>query len=213
MSNYFLKVDKALFKMGLTPIEILLIAQISEFQHNTGDCFISDKVLAENFGVSESTITRTLKALETKGYITRETKSTNSGKTRHIKVNMEQLEEDSATSKMTVDKGGASVKMSLAQQSNCCLRNKQNDLIKDNIKDKEIKDNIGVDKTASLRSAVVINSQDSQKEEPVVIDGKQAQVMTAMEATNRYGLGACANRIAAGVSNCYWISGELVQLV
>ena len=211
MSNYFLKVDKALFKMGLTPIEILLIAQISEFQHNTGDCFISDKVLAENFGVSESTITRTLKALETKGYITRETKSTNSGKTRHIKVNMEQLEEDSATSKMTVDKGGASVKMSLAQQSNCCLRNKQNDLIKDNIKDKEIKDNNGVDKIASLRSAIIINSQDSQKEQPV--EKQQPQVMTTKEAMARYGVSACANRVAASIANCYWIEGELVKLV
>jgi hypothetical protein len=48
--------------------------------------------------------------------------------------------------------------MSLGQQSNCCLPNKQNDLIKDNINKIKEKDNIGVDKTASLRSAVIINS-------------------------------------------------------
>jgi hypothetical protein len=59
---------------------------------------------------------------------------------------------------MTVAESVPSVKMTFAQASNCTLRNKQNDLIKDNIIDKEIKDNIGVDKTASLRSAVIINS-------------------------------------------------------
>lgn len=207
MGNYFLKVDKDLFKKGLTPIEILLIAQITEFQNNTGDCFISDKVLAENFGVSESTITRTLKALETKGYITRETRNTKTGKERHIRVNKEY----NATSKMTVDKSNPSIKMSLGQQSNCCLHNKQNDLIKDNIKDKEIKDNIGVDKTASLRSAVIINSQDCQKEEEV--EKQQPQIMTSKEAMVKYGLAACANRIAAGTANCYWIDGDLVRLV
>ena len=73
-----------------------------EFQTNTGDCFISDKVLAENFGVSESTISRSLKALEAKGLITRSTKNTNSGKERHLVVNLEEIEKQLATSKMPV---------------------------------------------------------------------------------------------------------------
>jgi predicted transcriptional regulator len=62
-----------------------------EFQNNTGDCFISDSTLAANFGVSESTITRALKALEAKGLITRETKNTRSGKERHISVNLNKV--------------------------------------------------------------------------------------------------------------------------
>ena len=98
MSNVFLKVDKDLFKLGLNPLEILIVSQIAEFQTNTGDCFISDRTLAENFCVSESTITRALKALESKGIISRETKSTRGGKERHITINYNQL----ATLKMTV---------------------------------------------------------------------------------------------------------------
>lgn len=42
MTNYFLKVNKDLFSLGLTPIEILILAQIMEFNNNTGDCFISN---------------------------------------------------------------------------------------------------------------------------------------------------------------------------
>lgn len=134
MSNYFLKVDKELFKTGLTPIEILLVSQIQEFQSNTGDCFISDKVLAENFGVSESTVSRALKGLEAKGYITRSTKNVRGGKERHLKVNPQPT-----TSKMPVDSGIQASKC-LLSTSNLTVDNKQNDLIKDNLKDKE-KDN------------------------------------------------------------------------
>ncbi len=70
--------------MGLNPVQILILAQIMEFETNTGDCFISDKQLAEQFGVSESTIKRELKKLEEQGYIFRNTKNVKSGKERHI---------------------------------------------------------------------------------------------------------------------------------
>lgn len=202
MGNYFLKVNKDLFKLGLNPTEILVLAQVMEFQANTGDCFISDKTLAANFGVSESTITRTLKALETKGFITRATKSVKGGKERHITVNEDKL---TTTVKMMLD--------SSAQPSNCLLTTvnltnvtKQNDLIKDNIKNNE-KDNNRVDKTAN---AVCINSLTQPIAE---VEGKQAQVMTNEEAIAKYGLSACANRVATGITNCYWIKGNLVKLV
>ena len=132
MTNLFLKVNKELFNSGLNPLEILLISQVAEFETNTGDCFISDKTLADNFGVSESTITRTLKALEGKGYIVRETKNVKGGKVRHMRT----------TGKMMLNND--------LQPSNCLLTtskmtidNKQNDLIKDNIKDKEKDNNSG----------------------------------------------------------------------
>lgn len=209
MANYFLKVDKDLFKMGLSPLEILLVAQITEFNTNTGDCFISDKTLAANFGVSEKTISRSLKALEDRGIITRETRNVKGGKERHIKVN-----EYTTTDKMTVN---SSIQPTICPLSTDKLSfdNGQNDLIKDNLIDKE-KDNIcfllpnGNKKGEALAKAKAANSQ---KEEAVEIDGQQAQVMTSQEALNKYGLSACANRIKAGITNCYWINGELVKLV
>lgn len=100
-----------------------------EFQTNTKNCFISDDVLAENFGVSKSTISRSMKELENKGFITRDTKNVKGGKERHIAVNIDNIEKT-------------------LQQSNCLLTkvnltidNRQNDSIKDKIKD-NIKDKI-----------------------------------------------------------------------
>lgn len=140
MTNLFLKVNKDLFNLGLNPTEILVLAQIIEFNTNTGDCFISDKALAQSFGVSEKTISRTIKALEDRGLITRDTKNIKGGKERHIKVNLNKIESCLSMDKLSVD--------SDIQKSNCLVSmdkltnvNGQNDLIKDNIKDKE-KDNI-----------------------------------------------------------------------
>ena len=125
MSNLFLKVDKDLFTKGLNPTEILILAQIIEFNTNTGDCFISDEALASQFGVSAKTVSRAIAALEEKGLITRETKNVKGGKERHIKI---------------------------PQQTICPLSNVnlsivkgQNDFIKDNIKDNK-KENIMDDK-------------------------------------------------------------------
>ena len=151
MSNYFMKVDKDLFKLGLSPIEILIVAQVMEFNTNTGDCFISDKTLAENFSVSESTITRTLKGLETKGLISRNTKNAKGGKERHITVNTEVItkiikdkekekEKDNTTSKMPLDESIQPSKR-LLTTSKLTIDNKQNDLIKDKGIDKG-KDNV-----------------------------------------------------------------------
>lgn len=139
MANVFLKVNKDLFKLGLNPTEILILAQIIEFNNNTGSCFISDKVLAENFGVSEKTISRTIKALEEKGYITRETSNVKGGKVRYMRVNQAKLAP--TTDKMTVEENNNG-------QNVCCSKDKlsvdngQNDLIKDNIKDNSLKDNL-----------------------------------------------------------------------
>lgn len=128
----FLKIDKALFGKGLSPIELLIFSQVFEFNTNTGDCFISDKQLAEQFGVSESTVARAIKSLESNGYITRETKNVKGGKERHLFT----------TSKMTVDdKKATTVKMTNVQQSNWHLYNSQNDIIKDNNLKDNLKDN------------------------------------------------------------------------
>ena len=94
MTKIFLKVNKDLFKLGLNPVEILILAQVMEFDTTTGNCFISDSALAESFGVSESTITRALKSIESKGFITRITKNIKGGKERHITVNIDKIEKE-----------------------------------------------------------------------------------------------------------------------
>ena len=135
MSNMFLKVDKDLFNLGLNPTEILIYAQVAEFNRTTGDCFMSDKAFAEMLGVSDKTVSRALKALEDKSLITRETKNIKGGKTRHIHINNRQnVPCETEITKTTTDK------MSLVQQTNCPLYNGQNDLIKDNIKENIIKE-------------------------------------------------------------------------
>lgn len=142
MANYFLKVDKDLFKLGLNPTEILLLAQIIEFDTNTGDCFMSNKVFAENLGVSESTIKRELDKLEEKGFITRDTKNIQKGKERHIKVNMDKYKAKSKLNLAEDDKKSTKSNLNLAEGSKCPLRKEQNEPIKDNIEKITTRDNI-----------------------------------------------------------------------
>lgn len=82
----FLRVDKDLFNKGLSPIEILIIAQIAEFEKNSGDCYMSDKVFSEQFGVSEKTVSRTLASLEERHIIIKSTKNVKGGKERRLKL-------------------------------------------------------------------------------------------------------------------------------
>lgn len=140
----FLQIDKDLFKLGLNPTEILILAQSLEYQRNTGDCFMGDKAFAEMLNVSEKTISRGMKVLEDKGYITRDTKNVKKGRERHIKVNLSKINEVLATDKMTVADTNEELptdKMSVAQGTNCLLPNGQNDFIKENNKRKYKKEN------------------------------------------------------------------------
>ena len=71
--EYFMQVNKKLFGMGLTPIEILVLAQIMELQDRGNGCYMTDEQFAENFGVSAKTISRSLKKLEELGLAKRHT--------------------------------------------------------------------------------------------------------------------------------------------
>lgn len=84
MNNLFLQVNKGLFKKGLTPIEILVYAQVAEFIRTTGECFISDAVMAENFGVSAKTINNAVSSLVEKGFLIKETENVKGGRIRHL---------------------------------------------------------------------------------------------------------------------------------
>lgn len=140
MAN-FLKVDKDLFKLNLNPIEILILAQINEFQTNTGDCFISNETLAKNFGVSEKTISRSLKNLEDRNFIIRNTKNIRGGKERHIEINQHQIKMYLTKDILSLDKKSTTDNLSIVQESICPLYNGQNDLIKDKQEEDKIKDN------------------------------------------------------------------------
>ena len=135
MSKMFLKVDKDLFKLGLNPTEILIYAQVIEFNTNTQDCFMSDKAFAEMLGVSDKTVSRALSSLEEKDLIKRETKNVRNGKERHIRVTNGQ--NDSCKTEI---KEEPTDNLSFAQQTICPLPKGQNDLIKDNKKENIIKE-------------------------------------------------------------------------
>lgn len=137
MTN-FLGIDKNLFKLGLNPTQILIVAQIMEFERNTGDCFISNERLSEQFGISVSTIKREIKKLEDDGFIIRDTKNIQKGKERHLRTNSTKLNLNLVNE--TNDKS-ARLKLNLPQSSNCPLRKEQNEPIKDNNKNINLKDN------------------------------------------------------------------------
>lgn len=146
MTNLFLKVNKDLFKLSLTPIEILILAQVMEYDTNTGKCFISDAAMAEAFGVSTKTISRSVANLESKGFIKRDTKYIKGGRERTIAPNITAIELALTKDNLSVvDNSQEDVQQTicLLTTDNLSLVQGQNDLIKDNIKDKE-KDNICV---------------------------------------------------------------------
>lgn len=139
MTNLFLKVNKDLFKLGLNPTEILLLAQIIEFTITTGDCYKTNEAFAADLGISASTVNRALNSLEEKGYINRDSHNIRGGKERHMTAHFENIDAKLTTVKMKVD--------SCQQDSNCTLTNvnltvdnKQNESIKDNSEDKKEKD-------------------------------------------------------------------------
>ena len=148
MANLFLKVSKDLFKLGLNPTEILVLAQVIEFNTNTGSCFISDKALAEAFGVSEKTISRTIKALEDKGLLTRETSNIKGGKVRYMQANLGTIDKMTFDEQKQKNNNGQN---DFCTKDNLTIDNRQNDLIKDNIKDNNKEDN---NKEALTASAV-----------------------------------------------------------
>lgn len=144
MTNDFLQLNKDLFKLGMNPTEIIILAQVMEYNRTTGDCFMSDKTFAAMLSISDKTVSRALKELEDRGFIIRETKNVKGGKERHIRVNLDKIESALPTKdKMSVvDSQGTKSPLT---KDNLSVVNRQNDLIKENIKEKR-KDN-GSDET------------------------------------------------------------------
>ena len=70
----FLQVDKDLLGKGLKSIDVLILAQVKEFERNKCECFLTNEQFAEMFGESVSTIKRSLDKLEDMKLIKRDTK-------------------------------------------------------------------------------------------------------------------------------------------
>ena len=99
---------------------------------------MSDDVLAKNFGVSAKTISRSLKSLEDKGFIKRETKNIKGGKERILTINESAINAALTTDNLSV----VDDEKESSQQTICPLTTDklsidkgQNDLIKDNIRE------------------------------------------------------------------------------
>ena len=70
----FLQVDKDLLGKGLKSIDVLILAQVKEFERNKCECYLTNEQFAEMFGESVSTIKRSLDKLEKDKLIKRDTK-------------------------------------------------------------------------------------------------------------------------------------------
>jgi DNA-binding MarR family transcriptional regulator len=74
MKNTFLMIDKNHFNKGLKPLELLILAQVEEFNRNHCECYITNQQFAEAFSVTQPTVDKALERLEKLKYIKRVTK-------------------------------------------------------------------------------------------------------------------------------------------
>ena len=74
MENKFLTVNKDYFGLGLKSLDLLIIAQVDEFQRNKYPCYVTNDQFSYMFGASVATIMRSLEKLERLNIIIRKTK-------------------------------------------------------------------------------------------------------------------------------------------
>lgn len=149
MTDKFLKLNKDLYKLKLDADQQYILAYIMEFDRNKQQCYMSDESFAMCLNTSTKTVSRKIKILTDKGYITKETTNTQNGKLRYLKPVLNKIENDI---KDYESSQGTKCPLEINEeirkgQNVCCgkdnlsTRKGQNDLIKDNLKDNR-KDNI-----------------------------------------------------------------------
>ena len=149
MTNKFLKLNKDLYKLKLDADQQYILAYVMEFDRNKQQCYMSDESFAMCLNTSTKTVSRKIKILTDKGYITKETTNTQNGKLRYLKPVLNKIENDikdyesSQGTKCPLEineeiRKGQNVHCG---KDNLSTRKGQNDLIKDNLKDNR-KDNI-----------------------------------------------------------------------
>ena len=149
MTDKFLKLNKDLYKLKLDADQQYILAYVMEFDRNKQQCYMSDESFAMCLNTSTKTVSRKIKMLTDKGYITKETTNTQNGKLRYLKPVLNKIENDikdyesSQGTKCPLEineeiRKGQNVHCG---KDNLSTRKGQNDLIKDNLKDNR-KDNI-----------------------------------------------------------------------
>lgn len=149
MTDKFLKLNKDLYKLKLDADQQYILAYVMEFDRNKQQCYMSDESFAMCLNTSTKTVSRKIKILTDKGYITKETTNTQNGKLRYLKPVLNKIENDikdyesSQGTKCPLEineeiRKGQNVHCGKDNLSTC---KGQNDLIKDNLKDNR-KDNI-----------------------------------------------------------------------
>lgn len=151
MDNNFLAINKDYLNYDLKSIDILIIAQIEEFDRNKNFCHLSNQQFAEMFGESKSTIKRTIDKLEKLNIIKRQTtfiKNNGRGNKQRI-LSLNNRSKWKVQNESTIHNGKSIMnppsKMEGSNVDNGRFKNAQwkvqNEPIKDNIKD-NIKNNI-----------------------------------------------------------------------
>ena len=136
MSNNFLKVNKEwLSNTEFSLLEKLIVAQINEYERETGLCYMTDKQFADAFGVSTQQVTRAMKKLADNNIIQRNTKTvSNNGQASKYRTLKAIVKSD-----YSLEKG--IVKNEKRNSQNDTQGIVTSDYIKDNLKE-NIKDNL-----------------------------------------------------------------------
>lgn len=136
MKNSFLQVDKKwLSDTNYTLLEKLIVAQIQEFERNGKECYITDKQLAEAFGIDVQQITRAIKRLADAGAIIRNTKVvTDKGQASKTRTLKAIVTSDYCLGSNSQNKGEAIVKNEGSNSQNDREAIVTSDYIKDNLK-------------------------------------------------------------------------------
>ena len=164
MDNNFLAINKDYLNYDLKSIDILIIAQIEEFDRNKKFCHLSNQQFAEMFGESKSTVKRTIDKLEKLNIIKRQTTFIkNNGRSNKQRIlSLNNRSKWKVQNEPTINNGKSIMnppsKMEGSNVDNGRSKNTQwkvqNDPIKDNIKD-NIKYNIYKDNGSYLYDDVV----------------------------------------------------------
>ena len=137
----FLKVSKNRYfdNKDLSPIDMLILSQIEEFERNEKSCFMASKTFASNFNVSEETINRSIKKLVGMQYIS------SISHTKHKDGKIQTIRELSIIKNKTSNQNDNSQDENASCQNDellTCQNDSQKDnyILKDNLKE-NIKDN------------------------------------------------------------------------
>ena len=170
MENKFLAINKKYFNREFKSIELLIIAQIEEFERNNCECYITNEQLSDMLGESISTIKRALSNLETKGIIKRKTStvSNNGQKSKQRILSISKVQNEPNLNQNDVKKSnkqGSNVEQARFKNEKSKVHN---DLIKENKKEKK-KDNINNNDFEKIISALSQRGIDTTMED--IING------------------------------------------